>query len=85
MPFFHLALGELTVTVFLNEVGRKVRQMFQEGSPTRSYGYHWMIMQIPLDYMGALGNNFTQPHSQGTYSLTLNIDKEVRTIMSDGC
>lgn len=48
------------------------------------YGYHW-IMQIPLDYMGALGNNFTQPHSQGTYSLTLNIDKEVRTIMSDGC
>lgn len=39
------------------------RQTLQEGSSTRSHMCHW-IMQT-LDYMGALGNNFTQPHSQG--------------------
>lgn len=76
MPLFHLVLGELTVIIFLNEVWRKDRQMFQEGhrqtlqegSSTRSQMCHW-IMQTSLDYMGALGNNFTQPHSQGVYTV----------------
>lgn len=84
MPLFHLVLGELTVIVFLNEVGRKVRQMFQkghrqmfqEGSPTRSYRYHWIIW-ISLDYAdtiglyGCLGKQFyTAPLSRHLQSNT---------------
>lgn len=44
------------------------RQTLQEGSSTRSHMCHW-IMQTSLDYMDALGNNFTQPHSQGVYTV----------------
>ena len=76
VPLFHLVLGGPTVITFLNEVWRKDRQMFQEGhrqtlqegSSTRSRMCHW-IMQTALDYMDALGNNFTQPHSQGVYTV----------------